>query len=230
MSEIEREWLRLQIEAVWGITLPPLHGTTIELPPDRPLPPWSLYQASWSQQQVTIWVPGIPPTQRAHLLDRARRIDVVFDPSSGMRREVVFQQQHPLRPPTGAVLSLARRLTEADAALLNQFEPASADYFLGVQQAPCIGVVVQDELVSVAHSSRRTREACELGIVTRPDARRQGYALAATVAWTEAIRQEGLHPIYSASADNTASLHLAASAGYVALIQSVYGPVGERDE
>ena len=227
---IEREWLRLHIEAVWGITLPPLHGMAIELVHDRPLPPWSLYQASWAEEQVTIWSPGISLAQRAHLFDQAQRARAAFDRSSGMHREVVFQQRHPPRLPLSSALHLARRLTEADASLLNRFEPGSAAYYLDTQRFPCIGVMVHDELVSVAHSSRRTREACELGIYTPPAARRHGYGLAATVAWTEAVRQEALHPIYSAFADNTASLQLAAAAGYVALIHSVYGPVAEREQ
>lgn len=226
---IEREWLRLHVEAVWGITLPPLQGTSVELAPDRPLPPWSLYQASGSEERLTIWSPGIPLPRRAHLLDQAQRAGVAYDPASGMRREVVFQQRQPPRLPPDSVLPVARRLTEADAPLLDQFESASAGYFLNVQHAPCIGVVVHDALVSVAHSARRTREACELGIVTLPAARQKGYARAATMVWTAAIRQEKLHPIYSAFAGNTASLRLAASAGYVALIQSVYGPVAEGD-
>jgi RimJ/RimL family protein N-acetyltransferase len=57
-------------------------------------------------------------------------------------------------------------------------------------------------------------EACELGIDTLPEARRRGYALAATIVWTRAVMQEGLVPLYSALAENTASLRLAAVAGY----------------
>jgi len=68
--------------------------------------------------------------------------------------------------------------------------------------------------MSLAHSSRRTKEACELGIDTLPEARRRGYALAATILWTRAVIQEGLVPLYSALAENTASLRLAAAAGY----------------
>ena len=57
-------------------------------------------------------------------------------------------------------------------------------------------------------------EACELGIDTLPEARHQGYALAATILWTQAVLQERLVPIYSADAFNTASLRLADAAGY----------------
>jgi RimJ/RimL family protein N-acetyltransferase len=91
-------------------------------------------------------------------------------------------------------------------------------------------VVVDGRLVSVAHSSRRTLAACELGINTISEARRQGYATAATRAWTRAIQQEGLTPIYSAFTHNTASLRLAAAAGYMQVSASVYGPISETHE
>jgi RimJ/RimL family protein N-acetyltransferase len=80
-------------------------------------------------------------------------------------------------------------------------------------------VVIAGRLLSLAHSSRRTKEACELGIDTLLEARRKGYALAATILWTHAVMQEGLVPIYSAHAENTASLRLAAAAGYRAFAQ-----------
>jgi hypothetical protein len=153
----EREWLRFHLEAAWGITLPPLVGASVELLPDSPLPPWSLYLATWPQEQVTLWAPGMSSAQRARLLNQAQRIGKSFDPASGMRREVVFQPQHPPRQPPAEVLRLTRRLTPADTAMLEAFEPDSASYYLHPQRAPCIGVVVQHTLMSVAHSSRRTR-------------------------------------------------------------------------
>ena len=80
-------------------------------------------------------------------------------------------------------------------------------------------MVIAGQLLSLAHSSRRTQEACELGIDTLPEARRKGYALAATIVWVHTVLREGLVPIYSALAENTASLHLAAAAGYRPLAQ-----------
>jgi RimJ/RimL family protein N-acetyltransferase len=91
-------------------------------------------------------------------------------------------------------------------------------------------VIVDGRLLSVAHSSRRTAAACELGINTVSDARRQGNATAATFAWTRAIQQEGLTPIYSAFAYNTASLRLAATVGYMRVSASVYGPASDSHE
>lgn len=108
-------------------------------------------------------------------------------------------------------------------------EVGSAAYYLGPQRAPCIGVFAGGRLVSVAHSSRRTTLACALGIETQSDARSRGYATSATIAWTHAVHQEGLLPIYSARADNTASLRLAAAAGYTPVFEGVYGPVSETE-
>lgn len=224
----DREFLRLHIEAVWGISIPPLEGDTVELTDITPLPPWSLYQADLSQgERITFWRPGVSLDARADLLQRAQSADVVFDAAVGMRREVVLRFSD---TPSIVAQHSARILTANDTALLEAFEAGSATYYLNPTCAPCIGVIADGQLVCVAHSSRRTVAACELGINTVPAARRQGYATAATFAWTRAIQQEGLTPIYSAFAHNVASLRLAATARYVQVSASVYGPVSETHE
>ncbi len=183
---------------------------------------------------VTLWRPDVAPERRADLLERAQRAGAAYDPALGMRREVV------LRPPDALAVdqpalptppqATVRALSPDDAPLLEAFEAGSAPYFLDREHAPCIGVIADERLASVAHSSRRTAAACEMGINTAPDARRRGCATAATIAWTQAIRQEGLLPIYSAFAYNSASLRLAAKAGYTSRIKGVYGPIGAPQE
>jgi GNAT acetyltransferase len=225
----ERELLRLHLEAVWGISVPPLDNATSELSATTPLPPWSLYQANLSQGQVTIWRPAVSPDERADLLHRARNANVVFDGSLGMRREVLLRFS--ATPPSGMRPQLvARHLTADNVPLLEAFEAGSAAYFLSPACAPCFGVIIDGTLVCVAHSSRRTASACELGINTASNARRHGYATTATRAWTHAMLDEGLTPIYSAFADNTASLRLAAATGYVRVSESVYGIVRDAHE
>jgi RimJ/RimL family protein N-acetyltransferase len=224
----DREFLRLHIEAVWGISIPPLEGATVELADTTSLPPWSLYQADLAQgERITIWRPSVTPDERDELLHRAQSADVVFDAAVGMRREVVLRFSDTLSIVTQ---HSSRLLTANDTALLEAFEAGSAAYYLNPTCAPCIGVLVDGRLVTVAHSSRRTAAACELGIHTISEARRKRYATAAVFAWTRAIQQEGLAPIYSAFAHNTASLRLAAAAGYVQISASVYGPVSETHE
>jgi GNAT acetyltransferase len=222
----ERDFLRLHLEAVWEIALPPLIGATVELRANAPLPPWLVYQARLvgSQQPVTLWRPDASPEQRDDLLRRHARANVADDESPKLRREVALSVgaiPSSLRLRDGAS---ARLLAAEDAPLLETFEAGSSTYYLDARRAPCIGVLVDGRLVSVAHSSRRTLEACELGINTLPDMRRRGYATGATVAWTAAIQREGLIPIYSARADNTASLRVAAAAGYAPFCEGIYGP------
>lgn len=232
MTELtEREFLRLHIESCWGITIPPIEHASVDLLATAPaLPPWSLYQATLSDEQVTLWRPDVSPDQRTDLLQRARNAGITYDPALGMRREVVLRLSTTLLETHTPRQYAARLLTAADEALLEAFEAESAAYFLNTRCAPCMGVVVDRRLVSVAHSSRRTAAACALGINTIPEARRRGYATMVVQAWTQAILREGLTPIYSAFAYNTASLRLAAATGYVPVSESVYGPIAAAAE
>ena len=223
----ERELLRLHLEAVWGLTLPALDEPAREFVLAGRLPPWSLYLGTFAQEQVAIWHPGVVAEQRSLYLANARKADVVWDQASGLRREVVFHYASMRQEQQAQARQRARILGAEDADLINDFEAASALYFLAPHRAPCIGVVVDGRLVSIAHSSRQTPAACELGIDTLPEARRRGYAAAATTLWTAMVQQKGLIPIYSAFASNIASLRLAKATGYVPCIDGVYGPVLE---
>ena len=225
----ERELLRLHVEAVWNLTFPPLDEAAHELVLTKNRPPWSLYLGAFAQEQVALWHPEVELEQRLQYLANARKTGVTWDQALRMRREVVFH--YPLVSPQQArATPLARPLAGNDADLINAFEAGSAPYFLNPQHAPCIGVVVGGRLVTIAHSSRQTASACELGINTLPEARRRGYAAAATALWTAIVQQKGLVPIYSAFAWNTASLRLAQATGYTPRIHGVYGPVPEADE
>lgn len=225
-----RELLRLHIEAVWGLALPTLDQNKHELILTQNFPPWSLYLGAFAQEQVALWHPQVDPGQRLQHLADARKAGAVWDQALRMRREVVFH--YPVISPQqeAHVRRLTRVLNTEDTDLINAFEAGSASYFLNPHMAPCIGVVVDGRLMTIAHSSRQTPLACELGINTLPEARRRGYATAATTLWTAIVQQKGLVPIYSAFAWNTASLQLAKATGYMPRIDGVYGPVPEADE
>ncbi len=227
---IDRELLRLHIEAVWDLTLQPLDEASPEIVLTESIPPWSLYLGIFTGDQVALWNPEVAPVQRSLILGQALQAGIAWDKSLGMRREVVF---HPpvssLKDQTQAQ-QLVRLLNIDDADLVNAFEPASASYYLRSSCGPCVGVVIEGRLVSVAHSSRQTLSVCELGISTLPEARRQGYGRAATTLWTALVQRQGLVPMYSAFAWNAASLHLAQSVGYTPAINGVYGPVPQDDE
>jgi RimJ/RimL family protein N-acetyltransferase len=224
----DRDLLRRHIEAVWDLTLPPLDEPLHELVLTQSIPPWSLYLASFAQEQIAFWHPDVTPEQRLPLLARARQAGVVWEEALGMHREVAFH--YPVISPEQQAQAeqSARILTPDDTDLINTFEAGSAPIFLKARNAPCIGTLVDGRVVSIAHSSRQTPAACELGVDTLPEARRQGYAATATTLWTAIVQQKGLVPIYSASAGNAASLHLAQSVGYVLRIEGTYGPLPEN--
>lgn len=213
----DRAFLRLHVEAVWGVQLPPLEQNEVTLLPGSTLPTWRLCAAEIAEGRIYIWRPDVDEAQRRALfarLDEALLLPSTSTPSPGIGREVALRLSAEPIIDLAAARLVARLLTSNDYALIETFEPGSAASFLLPECRPLIGTVIDGSLVSVAHSSRRTREACELGIDTLPEARRKRYALAATVLWSAAIVQEGLTPIYSASAHNTSSLNLAGAAGY----------------
>lgn len=213
----DRSLLRLHVEAVWDVQLPPLDGPDLLLLPESRWPDWRLCAAEIAESRVAFWRPDVQEGEREELLARlrvARSLGECDPPLQGVSRDVALRLAVIPAIAVEAGERIARGLTCADQALIEQYEPDSAVYYLQEERRPLIGVVVANRLLSVAHSSRRTPRACELGIDTLLEARRRGYALAATIAWSAAVLQEGLIPIYSALAENTASLRLAAAAGY----------------
>lgn len=226
--------LRQHVEAVWGVRLPALApGDHDTLPGGASLPPgdaetgWLLYWAETDEGAVRLWQRDTPAERRPALLARAAAAWAHAGDAADSAMDVGIRREVALALPADARLDvaahkLARRLTAADTTLLEHFEPGESAYYLEPARAPIIGVVTDGRLVSVAHSSRRTTQACELGIETLPDARRRGYALVATVLWAAAVRAEGLVPLYSALAANAASLALARAAGYRPFARALY--------
>ncbi len=223
MVSTQRALLRLHIEAVWGVLLPPIVQNTVELLREGILPPWKLYAAEMDGEQVAIWRPDVAAPEREELLIRASEA-FTFPPTVSVAphisREVALHQVASPTTSLAAAQHVARLLTPDDQALVEIFDPGEVEYYFHPDRRPLIGVIVEGRLLSLAHSSRRTAQACELGIDTLPEARRKGYALAATLLWAASVAQEELVPFYSASADNTASLALAYAAGYRAFARA----------
>ncbi len=55
MESTARAWLRLHIEAVWGVRLPAITQNTIELLREGVQPAWKLYVAEMAGEQVAIY-------------------------------------------------------------------------------------------------------------------------------------------------------------------------------
>lgn len=213
----DRAMLRLHVEAVWRVKLPLVEQNEIFLLPESARPDWRLCAADLAEGRVLIWRGEMEPAERVGLLarlDEAWRLPKDAPLPPDLSREVALR----LAAAPTLDLTTARRITHLltldDYALIEAFQPGEAEAMLRTELRPLPGVIVAGRLLSLAHSSRRTAEACELGVDTLPIARRRGYALAATIAWSAAILAEELTPLYSALAENTASLHLAAVAGY----------------
>lgn len=221
MAYSVRELLRLHVEAVWGIPVPQLDTADVTLA-EGVTPRWKVYHARLTEGEARIWRADVLPEERAELAATTDRALAHPDEAiAGVVREVALRlATEPTIPVEQAALS-ARRLTIDDDPGMRAFYE-QAGYHLGGPQEPIIGVTEAGRVVTVAHSSRRTGQACELGINTLTEARRRGYALAATVLWTRAILDEGLIPFYSALAENTASLALADAAGYRELARAAH--------
>lgn len=221
-DDAEAELLRLHLEAVWGVPLPHISGLNSVLPVDAPLPPWRLYLAEVAGVAIVgIWRADVSVAELQSLSQRA--YDVLYLPGGvaapeGTGREIVFRIN---AVPDVSALPV-RELSFADQSLLEAYSSTAAIHFLNPARAPLCGAIVSGRLLSLAHSSRRTDRACELGIETRPEARRHGYALAATHLWTRRVAESGHIPFYSAHAENTASLALAAAAGYRQFARGVW--------
>ena len=223
MLSKQRTLLRLHVEAVWGVQLPPLTQENVELLSTGHQPTWKLYTARMDNEQISIWRPDVPQSERAELqarLNEALTLPAKASTVPEISREIAFQ--HIATPATGTdtAQKLARILTPQDLPLLKVFDPDYAERYFQSALRPLVGTIVNGRLLSLAHSSRRTAEACELGIETSPEARRRGYALAATLLWTTTVAQEELVPIYSALASTFASLALAHAAGYRAVARA----------
>jgi GNAT acetyltransferase len=217
MSHIDRRLLRLHIEAVWGVRLPQVVQDEIEVLPAGVQPCWKLLVAEVANERLHIWRPDVMDRERKALLMQASKalaMPSTETPAAGISREVALHLTAQSVPGVAGAEQIARLLTSGDQPLLEALQDDLGETYRDAEKRPLIGVVINGRLVSLAHSSRRTSEACELGVDTLPEARRQGYALAVTILWTRMVLQEGLVPLYSALADNKASLALAAAAGY----------------
>jgi hypothetical protein len=224
-SPTDLELLRLHVEAVWDLhLLPSLAPGDLHLLVESAPAEWSAYLAEVGGEEVRLWHPAVPATEYEALATRMRAAlaastEVVLP---GVGREVALARREPARPVPEGTQRLIRALSPADAPLLEAFEPGSTTYYTDPRRAPVIGIERDGQLFTIAHSSRRTREVCELGIETLPEARRHDYALAATVRWAELVAVERLVPLYSAHASNAASLALAHAAGFRPFAHAAY--------
>jgi RimJ/RimL family protein N-acetyltransferase len=223
MVRADRTLLRLHIEAVWDIQIPPIIQNNVNILSNSSQPPWLLYVAHLANEHIYIWHSNIDYATRQALLAQAENaatypIETSID---SIEREVAFRFTGESSMTLAQAQQLTRPITADEQNMVEAFQAGAAKYFFAPGRGPLYGISIDGRLLSIAHSSRRTAEACELGIETQPEARRQGYALASTILWTHGVLREGLVPLYSALAENTASLALAEAAGYRIFVRGI---------
>lgn len=220
------ELLRLHVEAGWGVRLPSLvaDGEHACLPGGA-VPEWTVYVADLTGgERVRIRRDADGgPDALAPLWQAAEAALSTEASPPGVTREVALHQTTPPKLDVEDARALARPLGQRDRAAVEEFEPGESPYYLDApERMPVIGAFLDGRLAAIAHSSRRTAEACELGVDTSAWARRRGAGLAVTVLWAAGVTGEGLVPLYSALAENIGSLALAHAAGYRPFARAAY--------
>ncbi len=84
-----------------------------------------------------------------------------------------------------------------------------------VDSRPCVARVVDGAAVSICAAAVTGSMAVEAGLETCPEWRGRGHARSVTAAWARAVRERGLHPLYSTDWGNEASRAVAASLGLI---------------
>ena len=84
------------------------------------------------------------------------------------------------------------------------------------------GPVVDGNLVGLSQTNPGTARYADIGVATRKEFRRRGFASAAASIVARRIQERGLVPVWSAGEDNDASLRIAARLGFVEVSRRVY--------
>ena len=84
------------------------------------------------------------------------------------------------------------------------------------------GAVVDDRLVSAAHTNAVTERYADIGVFTHQDYRNRGYSTSAASIVAGAIQKSGRMPVWSCGEDNLASLRVAAKVGFTEVSRRTY--------
>ena len=84
------------------------------------------------------------------------------------------------------------------------------------------GAVVDDHLVSVAHTNAITDRYADIGVFTHQDFRNRGYSTASASTVARAIQKSGRTPVWSCGEDNLQSLRVAAKVGFTEVSRRTY--------
>lgn len=114
-----------------------------------------------------------------------------------------------------------RRLGPEDSELVHRSEPIFRSFFLGhgspertLSEGTAAGIVVDDALLSAVTTSAWAGLHVDLGAVTVPNRRGQGFATACATEVCAALRARGLRPVWAAGERNIASWRVPEKLGF----------------
>ena len=128
-----------------------------------------------------------------------------------------------------------RLLTSADSVAFDAFQAEASeqdrdDAFVELDHWAAFGCFNGDRLVSAASAVPwESSLIADLGVLTLPDVRGQGYARAVVLAISRFSHQQGYEPQYRCQIDNLASVELAKSCGFALFGKWVVASVGSAD-
>lgn len=83
------------------------------------------------------------------------------------------------------------------------------------ERGPVVGLREGSDAVSICYCARRTEFAAEAGVESAPAFRDRGFGTRAVAEWRRVVRTSGRVALYSAFADNLASLRIAEKLGFL---------------
>ncbi|MCY4529489.1 MAG: GNAT family N-acetyltransferase [Chloroflexi bacterium] len=158
----------------------------------------------------------------------APKLGALIRASTGSRVAYYGDVYHTLTlPAVGYSHPDVRLLTVDDRALFDgvpdDLKPGMrGDVEIVLREGFVAGAVVDDRLVSVAHTNAITERYADIGVFTHEDHRNRGYSTAAASVVAAAIQESGLTPVWSCGEDNLASLRVAAKVGLTEVSRRTY--------
>lgn len=136
-----------------------------------------------------------------------------------MRRGLAYAYPSEVEVPEGAI-----QVTAENTELVEESFPWMAEELRcgHVPCEPCLVVLAEGVPVAACHSARWVEGAAQAGVETLESHRGKGLAGIVSAAWAAAVRATGRIPIYSTSADNTASQRVATKLGLRLFCVDVY--------
>lgn len=172
----------------------------------------------WRSERMTPNVEARIAAPLAELAERELDVDVelygdVYHTLTSSVANVSVPEVRQLR--LGDVHLLAEYRGSAEGTGFLTFEDLLTDGFAA-------GPVVDGKLVGLAHTNALTARYADIGVATRKEFRRRGFASVAASIVATRIQERGLVPVWSAGEDNEASLRIAARLGFVEVSRRVY--------